>query len=250
MKGKKLLILLVVLSLVIIPLLFTGCKPAAKAAPEPTGQTPFTQLQNQVSSLQQRVSTLESKGPGTDVSSIKSDVSTLKSDLQTLKDKLSSIQSSISSLDSRISNISNPTPAPIIPTPIAPTQVILVSTRYLDIHSVSLAGNTSAVISVPVKLKLENTLNVKVDEIILTLLAETRASLGLQITSVEITSSQKWIQYSAEQWELWDELTLNAKAEATYQMIVSITVKNITGTAISNGSVMLSLLFNVESYDT
>lgn len=253
MKCKKLLVILLVLSLLVIPLLFTGCKPKAAAVDTGTsGSTPFTALQARVDSLQTKVATLESRaGSTTDLAPVKSDISTLKSDTQTLKDRLASIQSSISSIESRLNSITSPTitPVPVI-TPVPATEIITVSLRYPNVQMVTLPAGNSTTITFPIKLKLENNLAKAVDEIVLSMALSPKSSLGLSVINTSIVSDLDWVQYTTNQYELWDELTLKASAEATYQMICSVTVSNILSTSITNGSVMLIILVQVESYDT
>ena len=258
MKRKKLLIVLLVLSLLVIPASLTGCKPKTETETDTNTGTnsnsPFAALQARVESLQTRVTTLESKAGSTDLAPIKSDISNLKSDTQTLKDKLASIQSSISAIESKLNSLAStptptPTPAPVI-TPVPVIEPITISLRYPNVQMVTLPAGNSTTVTFPIKLKLENNLPRVVDDIVLSMSLNTRASLGLSIENTSIVSDLNWVQYTTNHYELWDELTLKASAKATYEMICSVTVSNILGTDITNGSVMLAILVQVESYDT
>lgn len=239
-------ITLVATSILLIAFLLvpTACVPKKTDATNPTATE---QLQSRIVSLETKVAqqasiitTLQSQGS----QNLQPAIAQLQADLATTNAKIAELQTKITELE-----VVKEEEEEEETKDVDPEDAVEVDVRYPSVITVnSMASDTTAIVTAPVRLKLENALNVDIEDIELSARTTLRADSGLDITDIELTGDLEWYPYGFDNFESWDDIELGAKERESYQLLLSITVKALTDIDVTK-NIRLTFRVYCEDYE-
>ena len=172
---KRRIILIITSIFLTITLLFTSTACLSKKTETATTPTPIEQLQTRAASLESKVASLVEQ-----VSALRTQVPpNLQPAIDQLKADLTTISTKIAQLEVRIAELETEKEA-VTSGDVDPEDAIEVSLMYLPSVSTTIGSNS---ISAPLKLKLENLLNVAIEDIELYAIVQTTPSTLTKIAS-------------------------------------------------------------------
>lgn len=240
----------------VLSILSTGC--VAKKSPETptaTASTPtITSLDSRVSSLESTLANVQTKvnvippDHSDDIDTLQSDNETITSQVTAIEAEITSLEDTIVSLNERIADLEDlleeqaEEEEDIADTD--PEDAVEVEAKYFPTFT---ASNDKTQVSIPVKLKLTNTLPVKIQDVYIDV--NVRITSDLDITKMELVgSSITWqgsISESRGYFSSWDEIKLGANERDTLTLSLVITYDN----TLMEGPVELTIGISSECED-
>ena len=178
---------------------------------------------------------------------IDSKISSLSSSLTTtINNDLTEQDAKIAALEARIAELEEEA---VVESDVDPEDAVEIDVRYYGTYVVTIDPECHSLISVPVKLKLNNQLAVNIQDIVLSARITLRSTTGsLMVHDANLIGDIEWYPYGTNSFESWSDIKLKASAKESYNLTFSANVAN-THTAESITSIIISMKFGCEEYE-
>ena len=248
-------ILLISLSIVVILALVTpGCIPKkAEPAQNPTDTERIAALEKTVGELKGKVASLPvPEDYGDEIAELTTQQTAQEEEIAGLKERVEELEDQNSEQEEETSG------------DVDPEDAVGVDIRYQSVITLTtpLAGRTgagteadpyvfsSAILTTPIRLKLENTLSVPIEDVILSARITLKpGGFGQQfsIDDTDLTGDIDWYEYSLNYFESWEDIKLKELTRDSFALTYSAQITNTGEVAIP--SVKITLRIICEEYE-
>lgn len=250
MHKKLLSICLSLLLALSLALATVGCGSTPEENAENPVQTPISILQNKVTSLESRMAVAESKVaniPNTsqlraDLDSQQREINALETENQDLQSQLDDLKARLAELEQNGNTGNNGD--------VDPEDAVETDVRYFSAYVVTVTPGNAEVISIPVRLKLDNQLAVDIEDVVLSARVTLRSTTGsLVVTNTNLIGDLEWYSYGTNSFESWSDIELDASTRESYQLTYSAVVANDSAATANITSIIVSMRFECEDYE-